>query len=204
MDYKIILGGILRGSAECHLQLAQIQEQLNAKIYVSSYEIWGNMPFEYEFVYTPMPTALKDMCFNYNTHQHANKYIIQWSHLNNCYRSFADVFDNSVIIKYRNDLYITDDINYTIDIFKNQPYSDLDLFTPAIEFHEERPFDINKVCNDQIYCMSTIVANKIFELPYNLRLFYPHKYSIEESLNQYIKQEQLKINTFSLNYEKRI
>ena len=208
MKVAILLGGLLRGNDRTWQCIKKLSEHLNAKIYVSSDERWENMPFKFSWIETPVPqkNIFSEESWYLNRHKKADYH--QWRHLNSCYNFIKnDLTNDDIIIKLRNDL--------VFDIFDvyNVPNS---VVCPEKEFHNSQNFDKNSVCNDQILFMNKEVANVYFNLIYD-KNFDPEKIinhpmgpielrnvGIESVIREHLRNNNIDIKTFKLNYYKSL
>lgn len=204
----LLMGGLKRGGPKEWESIRQLQEKTNAKIYVSNYENWGSAPFDYEFFTTPKNNNLN--IFNdpnswYECKNKYPRYYYQWEHLLNCYTQIKKSLNSDdIIYKIRNDFFYKD---FPIILPKENT-----VHVPKKEYHAALEFDIKTVCNDQIVCMKKDVADIYFELPYyqpkdpNIAINHrkgkiPLKeIGIEGVLNKYLKDNNIKIETFDFRY----
>lgn len=200
---RIILGGEWRGNESSWDSLKKFKDYHSANVYVSApnQEEW-QLPFSF---YSVGSNRLDDTIFNQSTHPHKERYIWQWSSLYKAYTYFNNMYkfdDEDIIVKLRNDL--------VYKPFNLKAEKDT-IHTPAKEYHAAGEFFINLVCNDQIIYGYNSVMKKYFNLPYHYTYTdrnpsavqkYGDVLGIEEMLRNYLYQQDIKLETFHLNYTK--
>tara|TARA_R110000822_G_scaffold275752_1_gene397846 strand:+ start:504 stop:1118 length:615 start_codon:yes stop_codon:yes gene_type:complete len=154
-----VLGGQKRGNTVTWNSIAELQRLTEAKIYVSGYEHWGVLPFEYTWFDTP--TEIVYNIFNdanswYKNEDKYPRYYLQWRHLAHCYNSITPT-SNEIIYKIRND--------YNYSRFPLQDIEPNTIHVPEKEHHASRLFWPDVICNDQILGMDKPTADKYFDLP---------------------------------------
>lgn len=217
---RIILAGQFRGNALSFNSLKLLKEHHNAIVYVGSPEIekW-KLPFDFKSTKTH---KLEDTIFNDSLHIHKERYISQWSSLYSTYNKFKDEFlDDDIIIKLRND--------FMFDVFDVKAEENT-IYTPEKEYHCDAPFDKDFLCNDQILYGYKNTMEKYFNLPYRFNYKSPFNngcsrswkwctnitrpnitktrgdidFGIEEMIRSYLYQQNIKLETFKLLYDKVI
>ena len=207
---RIILAGQYRGDYESWYSLKRFKKKHNAKVYVGSHVDWV-LPFEFEYV--EVRPFLKDTIFRHSTHPDGEKYIYQWSPLYQTYKHFCHLFDEQdVIVKLRNDLVFP---IFDIEAEKNT------IHVPHKEWHADKPFPTDSLCNDQMLYGFKSVMNKYFNLPYDYSWNYPkprrmksimvgwsasrlRMVGMEEILRLYLYQQDIVLKTFELFYDKAL
>jgi hypothetical protein len=200
---RIILAGKFRGTVKSWESLKNFAEYHNAQIYIGypETEHW-NLPF---FTHSVITKNLNDTIFENSVHPHSHNYIQQWSALYETYRYFSNKFtfaDNDIVVKLRNDLFYAP--------FELSPLPNT-IHTPSKEFHQHEKFPPTLLCNDQILYGYNSVMKKYFNLPYEFKYGvrnpeaiskYGDQLGIEETLRNYLYQQNLNLETFELNYKK--
>ena len=199
---RIILAGQWRGNQNSWGSLKSFCDKHNAEIYTGFpiNEAW-NLPFRYNSVRTNL---LTDTIFNTSTHPHKERYIHQWSALWGAYNFFNNKFefaDDDIVVKLRNDL--------VYEPFDLSPIENT-IHVPSKEFHA-LPFPTDLLCNDQIIYGYNSAMKKYFNLPYEFKYEdrnpiaiqrYGEMLGIEETLRNYLYQQNIDLQTFELNYNK--
>jgi len=200
-----VLGGQKRGDSQTWNSIAELQRLSGAKIYVSGYEHWGKLPFEYTWFDTPTEIAHNIFSDENSWYKHKDKYpryYHQWRHLSYCYDNIKPDF-NEIIYKIRND--------YNYSGFPLQDIEPNTIHVPRKEHHAAREFPIDIVCNDQILGMDKPTADKYFNLPNYipetpdkiLKTFNRNKLcdtGIEAILRDYMYFHNINLKTFVFRY----
>lgn len=189
---RIILGGQFRGNESSWYSLIRMFSQLqqHVAIYVGSPAPWDTFTVPHQFITT---TTDSDSIFRQSQHCHKDRYISQWSALYQTYHRFRHEFaDADLVVKARNDLNI-------FDIFAESVQDGI-VYVPEKEFHESKPFDTETVCNDQIVIGTKRTMDTYFNLPRRYEWYNKYDISIEEVLRNYLRQQHLELQTFSLEY----
>ena len=189
---RLILGGQLRGNESTWYSLLQMFSTHNQHIaiYVGSYTAWDAFSLPHKFTTI---SHINNSIFDSAQHDHKERYISQWSALYHTYHTFQHEFaDTDIIVKARNDLHVTDKVIKHIE-----PNI---IYTPEKEFHENKPFDINRVCNDQILIGTKTSMETYFNLPYKFIWDIRADAGIEEILRSYLYQQNIPLVTFPLTY----
>jgi hypothetical protein len=191
---RIILAGEFRGNESSWYSLFRMfsQSQQHVAIYAGSSSSWADFTVPHKFVTT---TIDLESIFNQSQHCHRNRYISQWSALYQTYHAFEHEFaETDLIVKARNDLDI-------FDVFTQNVEENI-IYVPEKEFHESKPFDTETVCNDQILIGTKRTMDIYFKLSRQYQWNNACDISVEEVLRQYLRQQNLELKTFPLQYSK--
>jgi len=200
---RIILGGEWRGNQDSWNCLKEFMQYHSADVYVATPNLkeW-RLPFSF---YSVNANLLEDTIFNQSTHPHKERYIGQWSSLHIAYKYFNNMYkfaDDDIVVKLRNDLVYKP---FELEAEKGT------IYTPKKEYHSPIPFPSDLLCNDQIIYGYNSVMRKYFNLPYDYVYtdrnpiaikHYGDVLGIEETLRNYLYQQDIKLKTFNLNYTK--
>jgi hypothetical protein len=166
--------------------------QQHVAIYVGSLMPWKEFMVPHKFVTT---TIDSESIFNQSAHCHRDRYISQWSALYQTYHAFQHEFaETDLVVKARNDVNIFD--LFTQNVEHNT------IYVPEKEFHEKLPFNTETVCNDQIVIGTKNTMDVYFKLSRQYDWNNIYDISIEEVLRNYLRQQNIKLKTFPLFYEK--
>lgn len=192
----IVLGGQERGNNESMHSLNRFIESLKADVYVGSPNEWNSFEIKHEWIKTN--PLIYNSIFDVSEHDHHMRYKYQWSALYQTYEFIQNrVEANDIIIKLRNDVVIS------MNGFELPDMNDNQIWVPEKEFHEDKPFDASRVCNDQIVMGKKKAMHIYFNLPYGYDWMTTSKGAgIEEILRMYLLQNDLELKTFKLDYKR--
>jgi hypothetical protein len=240
MKTVILLGGLHRGTKESWGCIKQLSEYLNAKVYVCSDKPWGEFedwppPFNGKGVEMPNAKVVHPFLHKWVKHKKIKNDLFdkmltrdddscsperrdwlrqQWSPLYRAYKEFKNEFNkDDIIIKLRNDLVFHSPMKIISDL-DVKPNT---VYTPKVEFHTEKAFNLELTSNDQFWIMKKPTADKVFELPYKMKQPFgiafktkkrmPLKimdeigYGVPEIIfRNYLYQENIKLKTFGFTY----
>lgn len=190
-----ILAGQERGNIESYNSLSKFIEFIKGKIYVGSIDEWTRFNINHYYIKT------EPLCYNTifeeSRHNHVMNYKYQWSALYQTYQAIKDsIEDTDIILKLRNDIVIS------LDGFEFPEIVNGEIWVPEKEFHEDKPFDVDVVCNDQIVIGMKSSMDIYFDLIFKYNWNIPKNAGIEAILRDYLRQNNLKLKTFKLTYKK--
>ena len=194
----IILAGKLRGNQDNWETLDAFKYNNNASLFIGSYEPneWEAFPIPNNIIQTYYISDTFHNCF----HQDVERYRHQWSSLFLAWEHFKNKIDeNEVIVKLRNDFMLYGDLELDFNSLENNT-----IYVPEKEFHEPKPFDTNTVCNDQIVVGTKKSMSIYFQFPKNIFSPQPNTMSVEELLREYLRQQNLNLQTFKWTYTKHL
>jgi hypothetical protein len=192
----IILAGELRGNQDNWETLNAFKYNNNASLFIGSYtpNDWEAFPLSNQIIQTYCLPDLFLNCF----HQDVERYKHQYSSLFLTWEYFKNNIDeNEIIVKLRNDFTLYGDLELDFTALVDNI-----IYTPEKEFHEPEPFDINTVCNDQIIIGTKKTMDIYFQFPKNILSIQPNTMSVEELLREYLRQQNLNLQTFKWTYTK--
>lgn len=191
MTVHVILAGKFRGNSHGWESLFNLIDADDIRVYAGSPTPWQDFSIPHKFV----STHLEETIFHQSTHIHQQNYISQWSSLRLTYEAFKhEMKETDIVIKARNDLLIDGPFSGHIE-----PNT---IYVPAQEFHMNVPFDIERVCNDQILLGYKPVMDTYFKLSKLYTWDGQYDDGIEAVLRKYLRQQNIQIKTFELNYKK--
>ncbi len=194
----IILAGKLRGNQDNWETLDAFKYNNNASLFIGSYEPneWEAFPIPNNIIQTYYISDTFYNCF----HQDVERYRHQWSSLFLAWEHFKNKIDkNEVIVKLRNDFMLYGDLELDFNSLEDNT-----IYVPEKEFHESKPFDTNTVCNDQIVVGTKKSMSIYFQFPKNIFSPQPNTMSVEELLREYLRQQNLNLQTFKWTYTKHL
>jgi hypothetical protein len=194
----IILAGKLRGNQDNWETLDAFKYNNNASLFIGSYEPneWEAFPIPNSITQTYYVSDTFHNCF----HQDVERYRHQWSSLFLAWEHFKNKIDeNEVIVKLRNDFMLYGDLELDFNLLEDNT-----IYVPEKEFHEPTPFDTNAVCNDQIVIGTKKSMDIYFQFPKNISSTQPNAMSVEELLREYLRQQNLNLQTFKWTYTKHL
>jgi len=194
----IILAGKLRGNQDNWETLDAFKYNNNASLFIGSYEPneWEAFPIPNNIIQTYYISDTFHNCF----HQDVERYRHQWSSLFLAWEHFKNKIDeNEVIVKLRNDFMLYGDLELDFNSLEDNT-----IYVPEKEFHEPKPFDTNTVCNDQIVVGTKKSMSIYFQFPKNIFSPQPNTMSVEELLREYLRQQNLNLQTFKWTYTKHL
>jgi len=193
----IILAGELRGNQDNWETLDAFKYNNNASLFVGSYSIkeWEAFPIPHQITQTYYIPDIFSNCL----HQDVERYKHQYSNLFLTWEYFKNKIDeNEIIVKLRNDFTLYEDLELDFNLLKNNT-----IYVPEKEFHELIPFNTNISCNDQIVVGTKKSMDIYFQFPKNVSS-QSNTMSVEELLREYLRQQNLNLQTFKWTYTKHL
>jgi hypothetical protein len=193
----IILAGELRGNQDNWETLDAFKYNNNASLFIGSYapSEWEAFPIPHQITQTHYISDIFSNCF----HQDVERYKHQYSNLFLTWEYFKnEVDENEIIVKLRNDFTLYGDLELDFNSLENDT-----IYVPEKEFHELTPFDTNTVCNDQIVIGIKKSMDIYFQFPKNVSS-QSNTMSVEELLREYLRQQNLNLQTFKWTYTKHL
>jgi hypothetical protein len=193
MTTRLIVAGEFRGNSVGWNSVVNMIDD-EVLVYAGGPSPWNEFSIPHQFVHT----TIEHNIFSESTHIHKNRYIQQWSSLRQTYESFSNKFNaTDTVIKARNDILVEGKF-----IDKIEPRT---IYVPEIEFHmPNQPFDIDVVCNDQILIGLKPTMDIYFQFSKQYIWNNNQNDGIEAVLRDYLRQQDIQIQTFTLPYKRHL